>query len=138
MPLLPVVTLPFLQTHHLLPLTRRGAVSLTVPPLSTTMWSALQTVRMRWAMMMAVFPCTSSEIPACIFIPFSASRLAVASSNNNGGIFQKGTAIETRCRSPHERFSPFSLITVSSHCANRAVWRTSLSVEACLSMRYCR
>ena len=135
------------QTCHFLFSSSSGIpCSQILPPSSTTIWSALRTVRIRWAMIITVLLRTSSEIAACIFVSFSASRLAVASSSKiMGASFRRARAIEIRCRSPPERVSPFSAIIVlypcgirlikSSHCASRATCRTSSSVALRLPIR---
>ena len=54
--------------------------SVTCPSSMTTTLSVLAIVRIRWAMTRTVLSLTNSDRPVCIFVSFSTSRDAVASS----------------------------------------------------------
>ena len=88
-------------------------VSITAPSSRTTILSACVIVRMRWAIMSTVLLRTSSDRAACIFVSFSTSREAVASSSKTiGASFKRARAMEIRCRSPPYSVSPFSPMMV--------------------------
>src|SRR5205807_630176 len=95
---------------HLIPV----PISTSFPLSSTISLSAFFSVERRWAIASAVRPSSSRSIACWISASVSVSTAEVASSKIRiRGLFRIARAIEIRCFSPPESFTPRSPTSVS-------------------------